>query len=28
MHGVPQNLLRLARLNGAIKLLDLSDREA
>jgi len=28
MRGVPQNLMRLAELNGAIKLLDLSGREA
>jgi phospholipid transport system transporter-binding protein len=27
IRGVPQNLLRLAQLNGAIKLLDLSGRE-
>ena len=27
MRGVPRNLLRLARLNGAIKLLDLTGKE-
>ena len=28
MRGAPRNLLRLARLNGAIKLLDLAGKEA